>query len=189
MRRKRYSGGLYEGKRGKALRVVGDDESTIRSAISDFLDLRYVIHAVTDARLVITPKGKTRCVWPAGWPDITALLPITGQLWAIEVKTETGDLRDSQRDTLPLIEASGGLVTVARDTLLIREIINAHYLKFTAAEIDEHRRRVRELRDEAARRELEREIAKRAQGHGQTKRTPKRLNKAVDSGDAGRLFE
>jgi hypothetical protein len=189
VRRARYKGGLYEGKRGKALRVVGDDESTIRSAITQFLDLRYVIHAVTDARLVITPTGKTRCVWPAGWPDITALLPITGQLWAIEVKTETGGLRDSQLETLPLIKASGGLVTVARDTLIIREIINRHYEQFTPAEIDEHRRRVRELREEAARRELEREIAKRAAGHGQAKRTSKRLNKAVDSDGAGLLFE
>lgn len=189
MKRAQYTGGLYEGKRGKAITVAGPDESYIRSAISRTLEHLFVIHAVTDARLVKTPKGATRCVWPAGWPDITALLPITGQLWAIEVKTETGALRDPQRDTLPLIEASGGLVTVARDTSIIRDFINAHYARFTPAEVDEHRRRVRGLRDEAARREIEREVARRAKANGQTKRNPTRLNKAVDSGDTGALFE
>jgi hypothetical protein len=113
-------------------------------------------------------------------------LPITGQLWAIEVKTETGERRDSQLETLPLIEASGGLVTVARDTLVIRDIINAHYSRFSADEIEAHRRKVRELRDAAARREVERAIAKRA---AETKRQTKRLNKAVDSAESPTLFE
>jgi len=189
MRRARVHGGLYEGKRGKVLRVEGPDESFIRSAISKYLDALFVIHAITDARLVPVGSSFRRCVWPDGWPDITAMLPITGQLWAIECKSETGELRESQIDLLPLVEASGGIVTIARDVLPVRQLINDHYARFTVAEINAHKGRVRGLREQAARRQIEREIAANLAGNTQTKGRGRRLNKAVDSDEAGRLFE
>lgn len=189
--RARVRGGLYEGKRGRVLQVAGASENSIRKAISEFLDLRFVIHAVTDARLVKTPAGWTRCVYPAGWPDITAVLPITGQVWAIEVKSETGELRDSQREMLPQIEATGGVVTVARDVFPVRDLINRHLAQFSPAQIDEYKAHVRRLRDEARQREFERERAKRAraQGREQTKNKRAQLNKAVDSAVSPTLFE
>ena len=184
--RGRWAGGLFEGKRGRVLKVeTGENE--IRKAISDLLDLRCVIHAITDARLVKTPQGWTRCVWPAGWPDISAILPISGQFWAIEVKTETGALRDTQCDTLPLIAATGAVVTVARDVLTVQSIINRHYARYTAAEVEAWRRRVRELRAEAAAHAAA-ELARAAERRRTGKRQ-KRLTRTVDLGTSGPLFE
>jgi hypothetical protein len=181
--RARYKGGLFAGKQGQTLRIIGDAENEIRGAISRFLHLRFVIHAITDARIVKTPDGPRRCVWPAGWPDITAILPITGEIWAIEVKTETGDLRDSQVETLPLIKASGGIVTVARDVLPVREYLNRHFEQFNVTQIDEYRREVRRIREEAARASLEREIAaRRSQGARTGRHTGRRrLSRAVEN--------
>lgn len=137
MRGANYSGGLpfEEGERAKPLRAFGPDEAAIQKAITNFLDQRNVVYAITNAQTVETEDGKRQLVRPAGWPDITAILPITGQLWAIEVKTEKGKLREAQIDMLALIEASGGLRTVARDCLIIRQILNEHLAKYRTAEL------------------------------------------------------
>jgi hypothetical protein len=126
----KVTGGLFEGKRGKPLRVTGDAENLIQKAITEFLEMRKVVYAVTNARTVQTTDGPRQLVYPEGWPDITAIFPITGQLWAIEVKTDKGELRESQVDMLALIEASGGRVTVARDCLEIRQILNEHLAQY-----------------------------------------------------------
>ncbi|HEX8773712.1 MAG TPA: VRR-NUC domain-containing protein [Pyrinomonadaceae bacterium] len=132
MKRRAYSGGLpfEQGERARALRVLGPDEAGVQKSITSYLDARNVVYAVTNARTVETDEGKRQLVKPAGWPDITAILPITGRLWAIEVKTEKGKLREAQEDMLALIEASGGLRTVARDCLIIRQILNDHLAQY-----------------------------------------------------------
>lgn len=128
--RRKLTGGFLEGKKGKLLKAVPLSESTVQSAICDLLEVRNVVYSVTDARMVETEDGLRQCVKSEGWPDITAMLPITGRLWAIEVKSESGKLREAQVDMLALIEASGGLVTVARDTDEIREILDSHRARY-----------------------------------------------------------
>ena len=101
-----------------------------------------------------TEDGYRQLVRPAGWPDITAILPVTGQLWAIEVKTEKGRLREAQEDMLALIEASGGLVTIARDCLTIRQILNDHLSRYCVAELSAYMQLITKLKrvyDEHAR--------------------------------------
>jgi VRR-NUC domain len=135
-----------EGERAKPLRIIGPDEAFIRKAITDYLDLRNVVYAVTDAKTVHTADGPRQLVWPEGWPDITAILPVTGQIWAIEVKTENGKLREAQEDMLALISASGGLVTVARDCLVIRQILNEHLARYRAEELSIYLRTIIRLK-------------------------------------------
>jgi hypothetical protein len=144
----RYTGGLPfdEGERAKPLRAVSPDEASIQKAITDFLDLRNVVYAVTNAQTVETEGGARQLVRPAGWPDVTALMPVTGRLWAIEVKTEKGKLREAQEDMLALIEASGGLVTIARDCLPIRQILNDHLQKYGAPELSIYMRLITRLK-------------------------------------------
>jgi hypothetical protein len=62
---------------------------------------------------VHTSKGKRQYVYPEGWPDITASIPVTGRGWAIEVKTADGEFRESQELKLAELEAAGWLVTRA----------------------------------------------------------------------------
>lgn len=183
MRAARITGGLYEGKRGRTLRLQSPDESFIRSRISQFLDDRFVIHSVTDSRLVKTNTGWTRCVFQAGWPDITAILPITGQTWAIECKTQTGEMRESQIDLLPQLTATNALVTVARDIIPIRDILNEHFAKFSVAQINEYKDMIRRLRAEAARRATEREELALTKS-----RRTKKLSKTVVSAEPSLPF-
>src|SRR5688572_28348259 len=63
----RLKGGFFEGKRGKALSTVDPLENAVQRAICDFLDLRNVVYAVTDAKTVQTVDGARQCVRPAGW--------------------------------------------------------------------------------------------------------------------------
>lgn len=136
----KITGGLFDGRagRGKALVVSGPDESFIQSDITKYLDGRAVVYAVTNAKTVQTVNGPRQLVYPQGWADITAILPITGQIWAIEVKTDDGDQREAQKDVQALIEASGGKYTVARDRLIIRQILNDHLAKYGAVELREY---------------------------------------------------
>lgn len=69
---------------------------------------------VTDSSTVDTPLGKRQLVYPEGWPDITAVIPVTGRIWVIEAKTEDGDVRPAQEDRLLELTASNALVTLAR---------------------------------------------------------------------------
>jgi len=95
---------------------------------------------------VQTSDGPRQLVWPEGWPDITALMPVTGQLWAIEVKSEDGRLREAQEDMLALIEASGGRVTIARDCLVIRQILNEHLAQYRADKLSPYMRHISTLK-------------------------------------------
>lgn len=166
MKRAAYTGGLaFEaGTRAQPLRVVGPDEAFIQKKITDYLDLRNIVYAVTDAALVETEGGRRQLVRPAGWPDITALLPFTGRLWGIEAKSAKGKQREAQSDMQALIEASGGLYTVARDCLVVREILNSHLASYTAEEVSGYTRLYTNLKriydEHAAARKVQRQRAR-----------------------------
>ena len=148
MRGARTEGGLAfeEGEKPKALRVIGPSEAYVQKKITDYLDLSGIVYAVTNAQTVETEGGKRQLVRPPGWPDITALLPVAGQLWGIEVKSEKGRLREAQEDMRALIEASGGLFTVARDCLEIRTILNTHLARYKPAELSTYMGTIQHLK-------------------------------------------
>ena len=164
-----YTGGLpfEEGERAQPLEEIKPPdpaEAEIQKAITKLLDLRGIVYAVTNSKTVETEDGPRQLVYPPGWPDITALMPITGQLWAIEVKTLKGKLREAQEDMLALIEASGGRVTIARDSLQIRDILNEHIAKFQPDKLFQYMQVIRHLKrvyqEHAALRALKRKAAK-----------------------------
>lgn len=119
MPRRVFSGGLFPEDRRRRypapVEPARDDtaENELRSRILRLLLRSNFPATVTDAKTVATLKGKRRLVYPEGWPDITASIPVTGRAWAIEVKKEGEDLRPSQVEKLAELEAAGWLVTVA----------------------------------------------------------------------------
>jgi hypothetical protein len=126
----------------------------VRAQVTQFLRNNEVVHAVTDAGLV---AGKRRMVWPAGWPDITAILPVTGRGWLIECKTLVGELEESQRDLHPEFLLTGALLTIARTVADVSRVLDEHLLSLSARQrIDYYqalratRRAARERRARAA---------------------------------------
>src|ERR1043165_6290137 len=95
-------------------RAIALSESELRSRIHKFLNRALIQNAVTDARKFLTNQGPRFGVYPDGWPDITASIPLTGRAWGIEIKTEEGKLRPAQEAMLPRLEASGWLISIVR---------------------------------------------------------------------------
>lgn len=91
--------------------LASASEKQIQSAICQYLALKSIPFAVTDAAIVPTEKGARQRV-TTGWFDVTACFG--GRFVGIEVKTATGKLRDSQRELHGRVERAGGLVIVAR---------------------------------------------------------------------------
>ena len=102
------------GKRKRRASLV--PEAAIQHAISDWLYLAGIPHAVTDAAVV---PGEHPRVTP-GWPDITGCW--AGTFVAIEVKRADGQLRDEQRAVLGELEAAGAIVIVARS---VEDVVEA----------------------------------------------------------------
>ncbi len=121
MRRRRriLEGGLFPEdarRRNPVPLVPGRDttsESILRARILSLLLTSNFQAAVTDACTVETTRGRRQYVYPEGWPDITASVPVTGRAWAIEVKAAGGRFRESQERKLAELEAAGWLVTRA----------------------------------------------------------------------------
>jgi hypothetical protein len=86
----------------------------LRSRILKLLQSANFQVVVTDSKTVKTAKGPRQLVYPNGWPDVTAVIPVTGRLWGIEIKTDDGDVRPSQEDRLLELTAANALVTLAR---------------------------------------------------------------------------
>lgn len=138
-------------------------ESELRSRIHKLLLRSNFQAAVTDAKTVDTPKGKRQLVYPEGWPDITASIPVTGRAWAIEVKAEGGELRPSQEARLAELGAAGWLVTVAegeRGLVEVNEEIKRQLAALPRGEFEKYLVKLLRLRSEAARRAAEAESKK-----------------------------
>ena len=173
-RRRKDEGGLFpeDGRRTKpVVTTPGRDttpESCLRSRILKLLHSSEFQAAVTDAKTVDTRLGKRQLVWPEGWPDITASFPVTGRSWAIEVKAEGEELRDSQVARLAELEAAGWLVTVAEGEAGVAEVekivkLHLDYLWANRRrEFQEYLLSLRRLRQEAAQREAASEATARA---------------------------
>ncbi|HEY0006203.1 MAG TPA: VRR-NUC domain-containing protein [Pyrinomonadaceae bacterium] len=119
-----------------------------------------MVAEVTDSKTVQTVKGPRQLCYPAGWPDITAVLPVIGRLWAIECKTEDGKLRPEQEDRLPELEASGALVTIARDLTDVSSELKRQLEMLPKGAYIEYIQRMRQIWQETAERAAQRELQK-----------------------------
>jgi hypothetical protein len=122
-----------------------------------------IVHAVTDARLVQTPDGNTRCVYPAGWADITAMLPITARSWLIELKTEDGAMRETQTDLHPEYLITGALVTIARSVEDVGRELRRQYALLNPKDLNEYLLKIRQHRANIAHRDARRKFEKQLQ--------------------------
>lgn len=95
-------------------KVAENGRGGVRSQILKLLQDAHFQVAVTDCSTVQTVNGERQLVYPAGWPDVTAVIPVTGRIWVVEAKTEDGGVRPAQEDRLLELTASGALVTLAR---------------------------------------------------------------------------
>ena len=86
-------------------------EKQIQAAICEYLALRGIVFAVTDAAIVRTDRGARQRV-TTGWFDVTAC--VGGRFVGIEVKTASGRVRASQAELHERVKKAGGLVIVAR---------------------------------------------------------------------------
>lgn len=134
----------------------------LRALILSLLLRSNIQAAVTDSKTVKTVNGMRQLVYPEGWPDITASLPVTGRAWGIEIKTEDGELRDSQEDRLRELEASGWLITLARSVEEVNQEIKRQFALLDRKALVEYLTRIRELRSEAAQRAAVRQMNARA---------------------------
>jgi hypothetical protein len=149
-RRKKPSLSFYEPEY-----VPENGRDGVRARVAAWLRSNEVVCAVTDAGLV---DGKRRMVYPAGWPDITAVLPVTGRAWLIECKTITGELEDSQRDLHPQLLVAGALLTIARNVEDVARVLDEHLSSLTAQQRIEYYRALREARREARERRQEKAL-------------------------------
>lgn len=121
--------------------------------------------AVTDSKTVPTSKGPRQLVYPEGWPDVTASIPVTGRAWGIEIKTEDGKLRPAQEVKLREFQAAGWLITLARSVEDVNEELKrqVEYLwRHHRGDYENYLAELRRIRSEAARQAAERELRARA---------------------------
>jgi hypothetical protein len=149
----------------RAVKTPENGRKGLRAAILQLLLRSNIQAAVTDAKTVQTGKGKRQLVYPEGWPDITASIPVTGRAWAIEIKTEDGELRPAQEEKLLELVAAGWLVTLARSV----DDVNGEIKRQFQLLWEQHREAfkkylatLRTIRSDAAQKSVERETRKRA---------------------------
>lgn len=114
-------------------------EKDIQRAITDYLKLKGVPFAITNAERVWNPQGFVRKskVSP-DWPDLSATLPVfvdsmrVGLSFYIEVKTPTGSIRDGQKIKLRELSDAGALCVLARSLEEVKDVVE----RFKDAELD-----------------------------------------------------
>lgn len=92
----------------------GATEAQIQAAIHDYLNAQRIPHSITDATQSFNHKGQRVKRVSCGWPDVTACLPTTGRMFAIECKSAKKYLRPDQARTLYALFMAGATVCVAR---------------------------------------------------------------------------
>jgi hypothetical protein len=142
--------------------AIGLSEAELRRQIHKHLNRSLIQNAVTDSRKIKTSAGPRFAVYPDGWPDITASIPLTGRAWGIEIKTEEGKLRPSQEAMLPRLEAAGWLISIVRSVEEVSHELKIQLSLLDPRALDAYFVRIRQLDSEAAARERERELKKRA---------------------------
>jgi hypothetical protein len=110
-------------------------ESSVQSAITDYLTAQRIPFARTDATESFNRKGQRVCRVNEGWPDLTACY--ASYLVAIECKRAIGGtLTFEQADCLHRLHQAGALVVVARSVDdLIALLVTKRTSAATVAEI------------------------------------------------------
>ncbi len=114
-------------------------EKDIQKTIVQYLKLRKVPYAVTNAERVWSKQGFIRPskVTP-DHPDLTATMPVLvngnalGLSFYIEVKTPSGSIRDGQKVKLRELADAGALCVLARSLDDVKEVVE----RFQGAELD-----------------------------------------------------
>ena len=91
----------------------GRPERAIQNAIVQYLCLRGALVAVTDAGAAYRAGAFFGDAVPAGWPDITGLLP-DGRFIGVECKTPAGRQSPAQKDMEQKIRRRNGIYILAR---------------------------------------------------------------------------
>lgn len=153
---RRASGGLFPEDRRRSRpapstpRAEEIAESELRSRVLRLLLRSNFPAAVTDSKTVKTSNGYRQLVWPAGWPDITASVPVLNIPWGIETKSTSGRLRDSQIERHAELRAAGWLITVPRDVREVNDEIKRLVGLIGGRAWCDYLDRLREARREAA---------------------------------------
>jgi hypothetical protein len=87
-------------------------EAKIQKAIAVWLISRGVVLAVTDAGILNRMGLGMGCGIPAGWPDLTCLIP-GGRFLGVECKAPGGRQRDDQVQMQRKIQDAGGWYILA----------------------------------------------------------------------------
>ena len=104
----------------------GKPERAIQRAILLWLRANGCLVAVTDAGAAYRAGAFFGDAIPAGWPDITGLLP-NGRFIGVEVKTKRGRQSDAQKRIEQEIRKRDGIYVLARSVEDVqREIEEAH---------------------------------------------------------------
>jgi len=104
----------------------GKPERAIQKAILLWLRANGCLVAVTDAGAAYRAGAFFGDAIPAGWPDITGLLP-NGRFIGVEVKTKRGRQSDAQKRIEREIRKRDGIYVLARSVEDVqREIEEAH---------------------------------------------------------------
>lgn len=88
-------------------------ERAVQKAVVAWLKARSALVAVTDAGAAYRAGAFFGDALPAGWPDITALLP-DGRFCGVECKSAKGRQSKVQKRMQDQIERRGGLYILAR---------------------------------------------------------------------------
>ena len=94
-------------------RKRGKPERAIQRAIVIYLRARGCLVAVTDAGAAYRAGAFFGAAIPAGWPDITGLLP-DGRFIGVEVKAPNGRQSPAQKDMERDIRRRNGIYILAR---------------------------------------------------------------------------
>ena len=104
----------------------GKPERAIQKAILLWLRANGCLVAVTDAGAAYRAGAFFGNAIPAGWPDITGLLP-NGRFIGVEVKTKRGRQSDAQKRIEREIRKRDGIYVIARSVEDVQqEIEEAH---------------------------------------------------------------
>jgi hypothetical protein len=136
------------------VRLSTASEKQIQSAIVEYLQLRGIPYAVTDASRAFGIDGKPRkSKVDKNWPDISAVLPVKvpverefdirvapkkifiniGIAFYIEVKTLTGNISAGQKEKLQNLSDSGAICLVARSVEDVDRIVKLFFNKTLSA--------------------------------------------------------
>jgi hypothetical protein len=118
----------------KVTTIRKQTEADIQAEIVSYLEDRGIFVAATDSSLQFNrctgtvSRGK---ISVRGFPDLTLVLDgrfdpqgVGGRSCFLEVKSPTGRLRDSQRETIDRLRSAGALVEVVRSVEEVEQLLD-----------------------------------------------------------------